>query len=285
MRVQGPERGFTFPHPSSPLLATRKRNVEEDGYQRVNCRSSANILVIIAAGDRALAIAERPRLVAKAMNDESPEILAPEMRLALAWSPPQLRAPLTTVFQLDRRLARIVARTTEPMLGQMRLAWWREALGKPVAERPRGDAVLDAIGRDWAGREASLLAMVDAWEVLVTSETLGRSEIEQFGCGRGAFFAALGGEVSVAAGAPIAAAAFRWALADAATSVSDPEEKARLVEIGLSGGATGDRLPKSLRGLAVLDALAARALRRGGRPLMEGRGAPLAALRAAIFLR
>ena len=35
-----------------------------------------------------------------------------------------------------------MARTTEPMLGQMRLAWWRDALGKPVDERPRGDAVL-----------------------------------------------------------------------------------------------------------------------------------------------
>ena len=46
------------------------------------------------------------------------------------------------------------------MLGQMRLAWWREALGKPVADRPRGDRVLDAIGQDWAGREAALVAMV-----------------------------------------------------------------------------------------------------------------------------
>jgi phytoene synthase len=43
-------------------------------------------------------------------------------------------------------------------------------------------------------------------------------------------------------------------------------------------------LPKTLRGLAVLEALALRALRRGGRPLMEGRGAPLTAFRAAIFL-
>jgi phytoene synthase len=32
------------------------------------------------------------------------------------------------------------------MLGQMRLAWWREALGKPLADRPRGDEVLDAVG-------------------------------------------------------------------------------------------------------------------------------------------
>lgn len=259
--------------------------MEELGYQTVNSGPSANIPLIIPAGDRDLANAETARLGARVMSEESPEILAPEMRLALAWSPPHLRAALTTVLQLDRRLARIVARTSEPMLGQMRLAWWREALGKPVKERPRGDAVLDAIGRDWEGREAALVALVDAWEVLVTSETLGRDEIVQFGKGRGAFFTALGGDDSSSPPEPVAAAAFRWALADAAASVSDAGEKARLVEVGLSGSARTGGLPKTLRGLAVLDALAIRAMRGGGHPLMEGRGAPLAALRAAIFMR
>ena len=91
------------------------------------------------------------------MTSENPESLPPEAELALAWSGPKVRAPLSTALQLDRRLARIVSRTTEPMLGQMRLAWWREALNRPLADRPRGDAVLDAIGRDWAGREAAPL--------------------------------------------------------------------------------------------------------------------------------
>lgn len=219
------------------------------------------------------------------MTEESAEILLPEMQLALAWSPPLLRAPLTTVFQLDRRIARIVARTSEPMLGQMRLAWWREALGKPVAERPRGDAVLDAIGRDWAGREAALVALVDGWEVLVTSERLDPAAIEAFGAGRGAFFAQFCGNSGSDVQAHAAAAGKRWALADTAASVSDPDECAALIAAGLTPAPRGGRLPSSLRGLAVLDALALRSLRRGGRPLMEGRGAPLAALRAAIFMR
>lgn len=216
------------------------------------------------------------------MYSEAQDPLPPEAELALAWSGPNLRGPLSIALQLDRRLARIVGRTQEPMLGQMRLAWWREALGKAVADRPRGDAVLDAIGHHWQGREASLVALVDAWEILVTSASIGSQEAAAFGSGRGAFFAALAGE-GAAEQARLAAAGARWALADAAAGVSDPAERAVLTSAGLGVGGAQVRIPGDLRGLAVLESLALRALRRGGRPLMEGRGAPLAALRGAIF--
>ncbi len=208
--------------------------------------------------------------------------LPPEAELALAWSGPARREPLRTALCLDRRLARIVARTGEPMLGQMRLAWWRDMLGTPVGERPRGDAVLDAIGEHWQRQEAALVAMVDAWEVLVTADVLDAARAADFGKGRGAFFAALSSDPLP--GARLAIAGRRWALADAAAGVSDPQERAVLVEAGLSHGGQGKgALPSTLRGLAVLEALAVRALRRGGRPLMEGRGASWAALRAGIF--
>lgn len=217
-------------------------------------------------------------------SGEPLETLPPEAHLALAWSPRVVRGPLTTALQFDRRLARIVAATNEPMLGQMRLAWWREMLGKPVAERPRGDAVLDALGTDWSGREAALIAMVDAWEILVTSDRLARSEIEAFGEGRGAFFGNLHAESGSAGADRAVAAGFRWAIADAATRVTDPNERGLMIERGLARRSADRKMHKALRGLAVLEALALRALRRGGLPLMEGRGASLIALRAAIFL-
>lgn len=210
--------------------------------------------------------------------------LPPEAGLALAWSGSKVRGPLTMALQLDRRLARIVARTSEPMLGQMRLAWWRDALGKPVADRPRGDAVLDGLGVQWAGRERALIELVNAWEVLVTAERLGPDEIESFAAGRGAFFAALarnGAQNDLSA--RLSAAGRRWALADAASGVSKNIERAALVAAGLAVTVRAGRLPRELRGVAVLEALALRGLNRGGRPLMEGRGASLAVLRAAIF--
>jgi len=218
------------------------------------------------------------------MSSLEPEPLPPEIGLALAWSPPKVRGPLTTAFQLDRRLAKIVARTSEPLLGQMRLAWWRDVLGKPVAERPRGDVVLDAIGRDWAGREAALAAMVDGWEVLVTAETIGIEEARVLGMGRGTFFAALDQRDDRAGQDRLAAAGYRWALADAAAAVSSSGERDVLVSVGLARSHIGGSFPRELRGLAVLEALALRSLKGGGHPLMAGRGASLAALRAAIFL-
>lgn len=218
------------------------------------------------------------------MNAPGPDTLTPEAELALAWSPPMVRGALTMALMLDRRLARIVARTTEPMLGQMRLAWWRDALAKPVGERPRGDVVLDGLGAHWAGREAALIAMVDGWEVLVTADVFGPAQIATFGQQRGAFFGALVNDCTPAQADRVEAAAFRWALADAATAVSDAGERTQLIEAGLARDGGVGRMPKPLRGLAVLDALALRALRRGGRPLMEGRGAPIAAMRSAIFL-
>lgn len=214
------------------------------------------------------------------MIPEPSDPLPPEAELALAWSAPKVRGALSMALQLDRRLARIVGRTQEQVLGQMRLAWWREALGKPLVGRPRGDAVLDGIGQHWQGREAFLAQMVDGWEVLVTAERLGPTEAEAFGAGRGAFFAGLADDP---AAARLAAAGRRWALADAAAGVSDPVERATLVAAGLGVASPSGRIPRALRGLAVLEALAWRGLARGGRSLMEGRGASLAALRAAIF--
>lgn len=223
-------------------------------------------------------------LGAVSVTDDAADLLPPEAGLALAWSGSKVRGRLSMALQLDRRLARIVARTTEPMLGQMRLAWWRDALCKPVADRPRGDSVLDGLGVHWEGRERALIELVNAWEVLVTAEQLGPDEIETFAAGRGAFFAALAGDgAENDLSARLFAAGRRWALADAASGVSKDTERAALVAAGLAATDRAGRLPRELRGVAVLEALALRGLNRGGRPLMEGRGAPLAVLRAAIF--
>lgn len=218
------------------------------------------------------------------MTAELSENLPEELTLALAHTAPNMRGPLRIFFELDARLARIVGSTHEPMLGQMRLAWWRDVLKQPIAQRPQGDAILDGIGRHWAGQEGVLVALVDAWEVML-GETLDTEAAAQFAAGRSKPFGALIAMAATGdAGKPDCGQGdMRWALADAATKVSNEEERSMLLNLAESQPASNYRYPRALRGVAVLTGLANRSINRGGRPLMEGRGAALTALRAAIF--
>ena len=52
----------------------------------------------------------------------------PERTLAVAYAPADKRPALTALFALDERFGAVVSSTSEPMIGLMRLAWWRERL-------------------------------------------------------------------------------------------------------------------------------------------------------------
>lgn len=216
------------------------------------------------------------------------EELSEELLLCLAHTPQDLREALRIFFELDMRLGRIVGGTTEPMLGQMRLAWWRETLNQPQAERPRGDKVMDGIGLHWQKREAVLVGLVDAWEHVLGEAALTEENSRAFLRGRSEALVRVFQKVSVensdktALGEP----AWNWAVADFASKVLSPKEREMLVEIGLSHSKDeAQRVGKGARGLAVLGALGLRSLSKGARPLLEGRGASLVAMRAAIFGR
>jgi phytoene synthase len=57
--------------------------------------------------------------------------------LATLYAPAALRSGLFALHALDLELAEVVRTTTEPMLGQIRLAWWREQLqGLDAGARP-----------------------------------------------------------------------------------------------------------------------------------------------------
>ena len=72
------------------------------------------------------------------LQEELPEV----SRIAFA-STGRNRDPWLAALALDGRIGRMVLGASEPMLGQVRLAWWRDQLGKPIGDRPRGDPLLD----------------------------------------------------------------------------------------------------------------------------------------------
>jgi phytoene synthase len=62
------------------------------------------------------------------------------------------REDVMALYAFDRELERIPAHVTQPMLGEIRLAWWREAVeetfaGKPARAHPVVEALSVAIGR------------------------------------------------------------------------------------------------------------------------------------------
>jgi 15-cis-phytoene synthase len=214
------------------------------------------------------------------------DLLPPASRIAVGYCPARQRSALTAVLALDHRLSQLVARTSEPMLGQMRLAWWREALQRPAAERPRGDVVLDALSDTWESQCEALIGMVDSWEHLLQPDPLDEHAALAFARGRAtALVIACGWQEPDAAFASAMTAARVWAIADLAANVSHSEERALLIRLGLREASQRGRLNAKTRSLAVLGALGHRALLRGGRPLMEGRGAAIQIAKAAIILR
>lgn len=219
------------------------------------------------------------------MQAPEPEHLPPEQRLALSHTDAELRPALACLFALDRRLGQIVASSSEPMLGQMRLAWWREQFGTPVPARPSGDAVLDAAGRHWLGEEAALVSLIDGWEELLVAQALTPDIAIRICNARAGPLARLAARVSEEAEERARIAGIRWAAADAAAHVTGTDERSALLAAGLGQASAPGGIGRGLRGIVVLEALALRSLRRGGRPLMEGRGAALTALRAGLLGR
>lgn len=80
-----------------------------------------------------------------------------ERWLSILWSPPAARPALIAIHALDLELARVVAQAREPMLAEIRLAWWREqvqALGR-LADPP-AQPILRALAGDARPRGVDL---------------------------------------------------------------------------------------------------------------------------------
>jgi 15-cis-phytoene synthase len=201
-------------------------------------------------------------------------------RVALAYAPQHSRAAWLGLLALDTRLAQLVRETREPMLGQIRLAWWRERLGEAPAKRPRGEPLLALLGQ---GSER-LVPLVDAWESLLGEAPLPRETIAEFAEGRAQALAGL----ATALGRPEAARpgaqmGRRWALADLSLHVRHPQEREHVAALIAAEGRNRPRLPREMRPLVVLHGLAMRDLRRPRDK--AGMGALLATLRLGIFGR
>jgi len=90
-------------------------------------------------------------------------VLGADLGLALTYVAPRDRGALAALFAIDRAMGDVVRSTKEPMLGPIRLAWWRERLeeldeGASAPAEPRLQAVArELIPRGVTGRSERLL--------------------------------------------------------------------------------------------------------------------------------
>jgi phytoene synthase len=162
----------------------------------------------------------------------------------------------------------VVATTTEPALGAIRLAWWRERLEEMDTGAVPAEPRLSAIARQLLGRGVSgseLSKLEDAWLPLLKPFPWGEEQANGLRL-RGRLLFGIGANLLGANPASAEPAGALWSLTDGAFHCSD--EQSRDFLLGEAKRAIADiprRISRELRPLTVLAAIAAHdVLRTGG---------------------
>jgi phytoene synthase len=119
------------------------------------------------------------------MNDIASQ-LPPPANLAVAYTPVAFRPAFTLLLQLDVRFADIVRKAREPMIAQIKLAWWRDAFAAEPALRPKGEPLLQALGACGDVISPSALQdLVSAWELMLGEDEWAAQDVEAHAALRG----------------------------------------------------------------------------------------------------
>src|SRR3546814_11410955 len=120
-------------------------------------------------------------------------------------------------------MAEIIRSTSEPMIGQMRLTWWHEALTKDPKAGGSGEPLMAALRRQvipLSGGE-SLLSIIDGWEVLLQPLPLSDSQLVAFAEQRGGGLFRVWSALAGGGTSWLAQAGIGWAFWDCAGSDAD----------------------------------------------------------------
>jgi phytoene synthase len=194
--------------------------------------------------------------------DKSPTLpgAATERALVLGYAPADARDGLAALLALDERFGAILRTTREPLVGQMRLTWWYEALETLDHAPAPAEPVLAALSQTVVASVpgSDLARQVEGWEALLESPlTIGALEAHASARG-GGLFGAAATLLATPANDTIARAGQGWALADVARHLSDPVLAAAAQAAALSrlSGALDRRWPARARPLGALAWLA-----------------------------
>jgi phytoene synthase len=174
--------------------------------------------------------------------------------------PASLRPAFATLWNLDLALADVIATTSEPALGAIRLAWWRERLEEvdqgAIPAEPRLSAIArQLVSRGITGKE--LARLEHAWLPLLEPFPWAEPQVDAMRL-RGELLFRIGAQLLGGEQKDAEPTGALWSLVDAANHVSDPQSRDILLERARKLSPTlPRRVSKDLRPLTVLAALAA----------------------------
>lgn len=196
---------------------------------------------------------------------ERPHLLADPDLVRLHW-PVELRPAFDALFGIDDALAEVVTSSTQPALGAIRLAWWREALERLDSAPPPPESRLQVAAAQLLPRGVTgtiLAELEDGWATLLDEEP----DIERIG-ERGARLFAIGAKLLGGTDDRLDAAGRLFAYEQVARKrlmrVHYPMEEMHML--------ARHRFPRRLRPLTALARLAARDFKQS--PKLEPEATP-----------
>lgn len=91
---------------------------------------------------------------------------APDLYLSLLLSRPESRAPLLALYALEAEMLKIPSRVSQPALGLVRIAWWRDMLAMQSTEQP----LLQELAQHWPNDAAALSDFAETFSNLFEDE-------------------------------------------------------------------------------------------------------------------
>jgi len=181
---------------------------------------------------------------------------------------------------LDARLAAIVRHAREPMLGQLRLTWWREPISGDTPSIDGADPLL-ALLSDFASDRQALAELAAGWELMLGERPLSTQFFGDLALARGRALAECLSQEEPAT-ADARRQAENWALADIATHLGDQDEREAAVDLARSKDWAASPLPRAYRPIAILHCVSRRMIHRAPVSMRFTPGAFLAAVRIGL---
>lgn len=155
--------------------------------------------------------------------------------IALAYAKARFRRPFEALLALDATLANAVRAARDPVLGQIRLAWWRDELELTPLPSITTDPTLSAIRAQIACHDVIqglCVAMVNGWEILLGDWPPDDARLAEFGKLRGgSLFTAAGVVSGIGITDALRTSGVAWALRDLSLHCSDTSVAARALEL------------------------------------------------------